>query len=257
VRTAFVSAGTGRAYNPPMKARDAERGVIATVLAALTLALALSILASPAAAKLGDGRVPVPRPTTSSYAELRPAIVRDLIPYGDRRRAQMADYSRRHYGKHTYWLTDPKVVVLHFTAGSTYSSAYWTFHANTPYRGELPGVSCQFVIDKDGTIYQLVPLAVRARHCIGLNHVSIGIEFVQETGAGGHWADQQILARKRQVNAGLRLVRYLMARYGIEKRNVIGHAMANDSPYFKDLRGWRNERSDWLAVDVREFRSRL
>jgi len=48
-----------------------------------------------------------------------------------------------------------------------------------------------------------------------------------------------------------------MARYGIAKKNVIGHAMANDSPYFKDLRGWRNHRSDWLAVDVREFRSRL
>jgi len=48
-----------------------------------------------------------------------------------------------------------------------------------------------------------------------------------------------------------------MARYDIKKKNVIGHAMANASPYFKDLRGWRSERSDWLAVDVREFRSRL
>jgi len=223
----------------------------------VTLGLLLSCLTSPAAAKLGGGRVPAPRPAASSVSAPRPAIVRDLIPYGDRRRAQMADYSQRHYGKHTYWLTDPKVVVLHFTAGGTYRSAYWTFHANTAYRGELPGVSCQFVIDKNGTIYQLVPLGVRARHCIGLNHVSIGIEFVQETGAGGHWADQQILARTRQVRAGLKLVRYLMARYGIARKNVIGHAMANASPYFKDLEGWRNARSDWLAVDVREFRSRL
>lgn len=221
------------------------------------LAIAVSAHASPAFAKPIGGRVPVPRPTAVSCANLRPTIVRDLIPYGKKRREQMAGYSRRHYGKRTFWLTDPKVVVLHFTAGSTYSSAYWTFHANTPYRGELPGVSCQFVIAKSGTICQLVPLAVRARHCIGLNHVSVGIEFVQETGPGGHWADRQILARKRQVNAGLRLVRYLMARYDIKKKNVIGHAMANASPYFKDLRGWRNERSDWLAVDVREFRSRL
>ena len=242
---------------PWRTAHRQDRGAVATALAVVTLGLLLSCLTSPAAARLGDDRVPAPRPTTPSYAALRPAIVRDLIPYGDRRRAQMADYSRRHYGEHTYWLTDPKVVVLHFTAGSTYTSAYWTFHANTPYRGELPGVSCQFVIDKGGTIHQLVPLAVRARHCIGLNHVSIGIEFVQETGSGGHWADQQVLARSRQVKAGLKLVLYLMARYGIEKKNVIGHAMANDSPYFKDLRGWRNYRSDWLAVDVREFRSRL
>lgn len=243
-----------------MRLQAAARGrdwVAGAALAAVTLGAALSLFAVPAVAKLGGGRVPAPRPVSPSYRELRPAIVRDLIPYGDKRRAQMAAYSRRHYGERTYRLTDPKVVVLHFTAGSTYSSAYWTFHADTPYRGELPGVSCHFVIDKDGTIYQLVRLGVRARHCIGLNHVSIGIEFVQETGAGGHWADRQILARKRQVNAGLRLVRYLMARYGIAKKNVIGHAMANDSPCFKDLRGWKNHRSDWLAVDVREFRSRL
>jgi len=237
--------------------RSGDRGAVAATLAVVALALLLSCLTSPALARLGGGRLPVPRPTSPSYTDLRPTIVRDLIPYGTRRRAQMAAYSLHHYGERTYRLTDPKVVVLHFTAGGTYASAYWTFYANTPYRGELPGVSCQFVIDKDGTIYQLVPLGVRARHCIGLNHVSIGIEFVQETGAGGHWADQRILARKRQVNAGLKLVRYLMARYGIEKKNVIGHAMANDSPYFKDLEGWRNARSDWLAVDVREFRSRL
>jgi N-acetylmuramoyl-L-alanine amidase len=230
------------------------RGAVTTALAALALGLVLAALSSPALARLGDGRVPAPRPTATAT---RPPIVRDLIPYGDRRRAEMAAYSRRHYGTHTYWLTDPKVIVLHFTAGPSYRSAYWTFYGDRPYRGELPGVSCHFVVDKDGTIYQLVPLAVRARHCIGLNHLAIGIEFVQETGTGGHWADQQILARRPQVRAGLRLVRYLMARYGISKANVIGHAMANDSPFFKDLEGWRNARSDWLAVDVRAFRSRL
>jgi hypothetical protein len=240
---------------PPGSERQRRtRGAITTALAALALGLAAAALASPAAARLGDGRVPVPRATPTVTS---PAVVRDLIPYGDKRRAQMADYSRRHYGQRAYSLTDPKVVVLHFTAGPTYRSAYWTFYGNVPYRGELPGVSCHFVIDKDGAIYQLVPLTVRARHCIGLNHVAIGIEFVQETGAGGHWADQQILARRPQVRAGLRLVRYLMARYGITEANVIGHAMANGSPYFKDLEGWRNARSDWLAVDVRAFRARL
>ena len=233
------------------------RGAVTTALAALALGLALAALTSPAVAKLGGGRVPVPHPAETSAAELRPTIVRDLIPYGERRRAQMADYSQRHYGLHTSWLTDPKVVVLHFTAGGTYASAYWTFASNTPNKGELPGVSSHFVIDKDGTIHQLVPLSIRARHCIGLNHRSISIEFVQEAGAGSRWADQQILARPAQVDAGLRLVRYLMARYGIGKANVIGHAMANDSPFFKDLRGWRNTHTDWQAADVREFRSRL
>ena len=30
--------------------------------------------------------------------------------------------------------------------------------------------------------------------------------------------------------------------------------MANDSPYFKDLQGWRNDHTDWLKGDVKEFR---
>ncbi len=64
-------------------------------------------------------------------------------------------------------------------------------------------------------------------------------------------------ARRRRVGAGLRLVRYLMARHSIERANVIGHAMANDSPFFKDLRGWRDTHTDWQAADVRESRSRL
>ncbi len=228
---------------------------LAAALAAV--ALALLSLAPPAAARHRTGHVQPPRRPAAPNVVARPSIVLDLIPFGTARRAEMADYSLRHYGQHTWRLTDPKVIVLHFTAGGTYASAYWTFRSDTPNKGELPGVSSHFVIDKDGTIYELVPLGLRARHCIGLNHVSISIEFVQETGAGARWADRRILDRTRQVNAGLRLVRFLIATYGIERRNVIGHSMANGSPYFKDLRGWRNTHVDWQAPDVREFRSRL
>jgi hypothetical protein len=38
---------------------------------------------------------------------------------------------------------------------------------------------------------------------------------------------------------------------------VIGHAMANDSPYFVDHEGWRNDHTDWQRRDVRTFRHRL
>ena len=40
-------------------------------------------------------------------------------------------------------------------------------------------------------------------------------------------------------------------------KDVIGHAMANDSPYFKDLEGWRNDHTDWLRRDVLDFHHRL
>ena len=86
-----------------------------------------------------------------------------------------------------------------------------------------------------------------------------GIEFVQEgeSGKDGHWMDRQILARPAQANAGLRLVRYLQARFGIKKRDVVGHATANDSPYFKEYTGIRNAAGDWFSPEVRAFRARL
>ena len=185
-----------------------------------------------------------------------PAIVADPIPYGRGRRGQMAAYSKRHYGTASARLR-PKVVVLHFTAGSTYRSAWETFASNDPNRGELPGTCAHFVVDKDGTIYQLVRLSLRCRHAIGVNHVALGIEMVQEQGAGSHWADQQILRRKPQIRAVLRLVRWLQESYGIANEDVIGHAMANDHRRFRDDEGWTNDHTDWLSQDVRAFRKRL
>ena len=219
-----------------------------TGVAAAALALCASLAAAAAAPTAAAG------PTAG-----KPPITRKLIPFGETRQTQTAAYSRRHYHQHTCWLSHPKVVVLHYTAGSEWRSAWWTFANNTAYNGEKPGVSAHFIVCKDGTIIQCVRLSLRARHAIGMNWTSIGIEFVQEVpgGKGGRWADRQILARKAQVRAGLRLVRYLQARYGIKTADVIGHAMANDSPYFKDYTGARNGAMDWQAPDVRTFRSRL
>lgn len=187
----------------------------------------------------------------------KPAIAKDRISYGGERREQMAAYSRRHYGEAKWRLRDPDAIVLHLTAGDSYASAWHTFESNAPNNGERPGVCAHYVVKKSGTIAELVPPRIRCRHAIGLNHRSLGIEMVQEAGRGAGWADRQILARKRQLRASLRLVRWLQARFQIKTTDVIGHSMANDSPYFKDRQGWRNDHSDWLRRDVRVFRKRL
>jgi N-acetyl-anhydromuramyl-L-alanine amidase AmpD len=169
----------------------------------------------------------------------------------------MAAYSLRHYGVSTYALT-PKVIVLHFTDGSSWTGARNTFAADTANLGELPGTCAHFVIDQQGIVHALVPVTIQCRHTIGLNNVAIGIEIVQASaGHGSAWADQQILARPAQVGAALALVRQLQAQFGISTSNVIGHAMANSSPLFVDHEGWRNDHTDWLAPDVAVFRSRL
>ncbi len=186
----------------------------------------------------------------------QPTIVQDRIPYPATRREQMAAYSRRHYGSASYRLK-PKVIVIHFTANNSYSSTWNTFASNAPARGERPGTCTHYVIAKNGRISQLVPLSLRCRHAIGLNHVAVGIEFIQEVGKGPRWAAQQILARPRQVKAGLRLVRWLQGRYGIAAADVVGHATANDHPRFRDLKGWRNDHADWQEPEMAAFRRRL
>jgi N-acetyl-anhydromuramyl-L-alanine amidase AmpD len=113
------------------------------------------------------------------------------------------------------------------------------------------------VVDQDGTIYQQVPLDLMCRHAIGVNDHAIGIEMIQQQGISSHWADQQILHRRRQIRSVLALVRWLQGRFHIARKNVIGHAMANDSPFFHDREGWRNDHTDWQAQDVRELRRRL
>jgi hypothetical protein len=196
-------------------------------------------------------------PPPAPVAALRPHIVQHPIPFGRRRRREMAAYSRRHYGRRTWRLRNPRVIVLHFTDGPTYRSAWSTFAANSPSLGELPGDCAHYVVGKAGGIHQLVSPAIRCRHAIGLNYTAIGVEMVQEGGPSSHWADRQILARGPQIRAAVHLVAWLKQRFRIAMRNVIGHAMANRSPYFKDLEGWRNDHTDWLHRDVVAFRRRV
>jgi hypothetical protein len=211
--------------------------------------------ASPAAPTLE----PTPTTTPSSaktFVAKKPRIAADYIPFGAERRQQMAEYSQRRYGDSSTALK-PRVIVLHYTAGGTAQGAHDLFAANQPNGGELPGVVAHFIVDKDGGIYQELPLDTRGRHAIGLNHVSIGIEFVQDGGSGPEWADQQILHRDKQMAGGLALVAWLQAKYGIADRDVIGHASADDHRYFKDLAGMHNDHGDWLGGDVAQFRKAL
>ena len=201
---------------------------------------------------------PPPSAPTPPPKPPKPHIVQQPIPLTPTRLAETAAYALRHYGVSTTVL-HPKLIVLHFTASGAGSEpgVHALFASDTPNAGELPGVCAQFVVDQDGTIYQQVPLTVICRNAIGVNDHAIGIEMVQSTGSSSHWADQQILHRRPQIRSVLRLVRWLQARYGIGKRNVIGHAMVNDSPFFHDLEGWRNDHTDWQPEDVRALRRRL
>ena len=108
----------------------------------------------------------------------RPRIVVKPIPFGPARLAETRAYAKRHYGIDSWRLVHPHVIVEHYTASDTFASAYATFASNASNLGEQPGVCAHFVIDRDGTIYPLVPPSIICRHTVGLNYTAIGIEHV-------------------------------------------------------------------------------
>jgi hypothetical protein len=247
------------------------RSILAALIAAMLAGCSSShsqapdVSSTPAAAPESvpaTTTTPPPTPATSPPPKPRrppkPRIVQQPIPLTHARLAETAAYALRHYGVSTTRL-HPKLIVLHFTASGAGSEpgVHALFASDTANGGELPGVCAHFVVDQDGTIYQQVPLTVICRNAIGVNDHAIGIEMVQSSGSSSHWADQQILHRRPQIRSVLRLVRWLQARYEIATNNVIGHAMANDSPFFHDLEGWRNDHTDWQPEDVRALRRRL
>src|SRR5438093_1122431 len=115
-----------------------------------------------------------------------------------------------------------------------------------------PGTCAHFVIDRDGTIYQLVPLTVMCRHTVGLNYTAIGIEHVATS-------DRQILSNPRQLAASLALTVWLMATEHIELRNVIGHNESLTSPYHRELvAAWRCQtHGDWTHAAMQIYRAKL
>jgi N-acetylmuramoyl-L-alanine amidase len=181
-----------------------------------------------------------------------PRIVVKPIPLGPARLAETRAYAKRHYGVGTWRLRHPHVIVEHYTASDTFASAYATFASNASNLGEEPGVCAHFVIDRDGTIYRLVPPNIICRHTVGLNYTAIGIEHVGTS-------DAQILADKRQLDASLSLTLWLMSRYGIRLRNVIGHNESLTSPYHRERNpAWRCQtHGDWARADMQVYRAAL
>jgi beta-N-acetylhexosaminidase len=166
----------------------------------------------------------------------------------------MAAYAERHYGIDTWRLADPRVIVEHYTANESFSATWNTFAADTPdpELNELPGDCAHFVVDTDGTIYQLVPLGTMCRHTVGLNYTAIGIEHVGTS-------DGQILADPRQLRASLWLTLWLMQGLHISLANVIGHNESLTSPYHHELySAWRCQtHGDWTTADMQTYRADL
>ncbi len=176
------------------------------------------------------------------------------IPFGQKRKHEMAAYSERHYGEGTWRLRHPHVIVEHMAQSGSAEAVRNTFARDIPdpELHELPNVCSHFVIADSGNIFRLVNLRTRCRHTVGLNWTAIGIEHVG-------YDDGDVLGDRRQLHASLRLTHWLRCRFGIRVRDVIGHAESLSSPYHHErvpsLR--RQTHGDWRHTSMRVYRRKL
>jgi beta-N-acetylhexosaminidase len=215
----------------------------ATVLA-LALAALLGLPAGAGSAPAGDVLL----------GASRPPIVKRSIPFGPKRKREMAAYSERHYGQHRWRLRRPRVIVEHMAQAGSVGAIYATFASDVPdvELGELPNVCSHFVVSGSGRIFQLVNLRTRCRHTVGLNWTAIGIEHVG-------YGDGDVLGNRRQRRASLWLTQYLRCRFGIRLGDVIGHNESLSSPYHHELVPSlrRQTHGDWKHQSMRVYRQRL
>lgn len=189
--------------------------------------------------------------TTVKPEPPRPHTTWKPIPFGEERRRATSRYAKRHSGEWAWRLETPRVIVQHYTASTSWEPAWNTFAANSPHLGELPGTCAHFIVDTDGTVYHLVRLDTRCRHTIGLNHVSIGIEHVGTS-------DRSVMRNDAQMRSSLRLTLWLMDRFAIRLRNVIGHDESLASPFHRELYDdWRcRTHKDFAKETMDRYRAR-
>jgi N-acetylmuramoyl-L-alanine amidase len=220
-------------------------GAAAALLALAGLALATGPTAAPA-----DG--PAGAAATTSAA--RPEIGLWPIPFGPKRKREMAAYSERHYGERTWRLRRPQTIVEHMAQVGSARGIFNTFAPDVPdvELGELPNVCSHFVVADSGRIFRLVNLRTRCRHTVGLNWTSIGIEH-----AG--YGDGDVLGDRRQLRASLRLTQWLRCKFGIPVGDVIGHAESLSSPFHRELVPSlrRQTHGDWSHGSMRTYRRAL
>ena len=178
-------------------------------------------------------------------------IVDKPIYWSENRERLIREYAQLHYGKSETRIV-PQAVVVHWTAGPTWQSAYNWFYNEARADGTL-NVASQFIVDRDGTIYRLSEETALNRHVIGYNWCAIGIENV-----GGVNNREDLTSAQLQAN--IDLIRYLHAKYPTIQY-VFGHyqqvAARASGLYIENVAGYRSLKSDPGPIFMRGLREAL
>ena len=168
-------------------------------------------------------------------------IIQLPINYSKERTELSIEYLKNRHGiTQSTPVIKPVMIVLHFTDGGTIKSIHDYFNSPTiedsrsiNKRVSALNVGSQFLIDRDGKIYQLMPDNYLARHAIGLNYCAIGVENIG--------SDKNPLTEE-QVIANASLVRHLTKKYKIEY--LIGHS---EYTTFRNTALWKETDSKYIT----------
>jgi beta-N-acetylhexosaminidase len=159
------------------------------------------------------------------------------------------EYIQKHYGLDVENIEiTPKIIVLHWTADMSFERSFKRLQPQRLFldrkdiaKASALNVSAHFLVDREGVIYRLMPENWMARHVIGLNYASIGVENV-----GGEGNKKDDLTPK-QLQANIELVKYLKEKYpSIEY--LIGHheyrEMEDNPLWLEKDKGYRTQKND-------------
>ncbi|QOP42190.1 glycoside hydrolase family 3 N-terminal domain-containing protein [Sulfurimonas marina] len=176
-------------------------------------------------------------------------IVQKPIVFTPHRIELTKQYIKQHYNKDVENIKiTPKMIVLHWTAVMGLEDSFKRLYPEELLtdrkdiaNASLLNVSSHFLVDRNGTIYQLMPDNYMARHVIGLNYTTIGVENV-----GGEGNKKEDLT-PAQLKANIELVRYLRTKYPTIDY-LIGHheyREFEDTPLWLERdKGYRTKKAD-------------
>ncbi len=173
-------------------------------------------------------------------------IIDKPIVFNELRKQLTKEYIHSHYGLNVKKIDIvPKIIVIHWTAIDNFEDSYQRFKEPTLpsdrpdiKKASALNVSTHFMIKRDGTIYRLMDETIMARHVIGLNYSSIGIENV-----GGQNNKNNLT--KKQLRANIELIHYLKKKYPsidylighYEYTNFIDHTLwLEKDPLYRTLK---------------------
>ena len=168
-------------------------------------------------------------------------IIQLPINYGKERiNLSLAYLKNRHGLNQSSPTITPKIIVLHYTEGGTIKSIHDYFNPATIENARqlnkkvsTLNVSSQYLVDRDGKIYQLMSDTLLARHAIGINYCAIGVENIG--------AEHNPLT-EAQVIANAGLVRHLAKKYKIEY--LIGHS---EYTQFRNTPIWKETDAKYIT----------